>query len=129
MASWITRHGVGSARAVAKFYQAACGAIPFFPPEVQSWMQQVQASGDDLVLQTRTAFSCGFQLDPLDRVGRKERHHYGISKRSFGHPGAGGSHAFGDPESGISFCYLMNQMELSPMPGAKSLDMIRAIYL
>ena len=121
--------GVGSARAVAKFYQAACGAIPFFPPEVQSWMQQVQASGDDLVLQTRTAFSCGFQLDPLDRVGRKERHHYGISKRSFGHPGAGGSHAFGDPESGISFCYLMNQMELSPMPGAKSLDMIRAIYL
>ncbi len=121
--------GVGSARAVAKFYQAACGAISFFPEEVQGWMQQVQSSGFDLVLQTQTAFSCGFQLDPLDRVGRKQRHHYGISKRGFGHPGAGGSHAFGDPDSGISFCYLMNQMELSPMPGVKSLDMIRAIYL
>ncbi len=121
--------GVGSARAVAKFYQAACGAIPFFPIEVQEWMQQVQSSGDDLVLKTRTAFSCGFQLDPLDKVGRKERHHYGISKRGFGHPGAGGSHSFADPDAGISFCYLMNQMELSPMPGVKSLDMVRAIYL
>ena len=121
--------GVGSARAVAKFYQAACGGIDFFPVDVQVWMQQMRCSGHDLILQTQTAFSCGFQLDPLDGVGRKERHHYGISKRSFGHPGAGGSHAFGDPDSKISFCYLMNQMELSPLPGAKSLDMIRAIYL
>ena len=121
--------GVGSARAVAKFYQAACGAISFFPEEVQQWMQQTQSSGHDLILQTQTAFSCGFQLDPLDRVGRKARHHYGISRRGFGHPGAGGSHAFGDPDSGISFCYLMNQMELSPMPGVKCLDMVRAIYL
>ena len=121
--------GVGSARSVAKFYQAACGAIPFFSGDVMNWMQQIRCCGLDLILQTRTAFSCGFQLDPLDQVGRKERHHYGVSKRAFGHPGAGGSHAFGDPESGISFCYLMNQMELSPLPGSKSLDMIRAIYL
>ena len=121
--------GVGSAKAVAKFYQAACGGIEFFPEAVRGWMQGILCSGHDLVLQAPTAFSCGFHLDPLDNVGRKERHHYGISKRGFGHPGAGGSHSFGDPDSKISFCYLMNQMELSPLPGAKSLDMIRAIYL
>ncbi|BDS06278.1 EstA family serine hydrolase [Oceaniferula spumae] len=121
--------GIGTARAVAKFYQAACGAIPFFPAEMMPWIQGVRSSGHDLILQTQTAFSCGFQLDPLDRVGRKQRHHYGISRRAFGHPGAGGSHAFGDPDSGLSFCYLMNQMELSPLPGAKSLRMIAAMYL
>lgn len=121
--------GVGTAQAVAKFYQAACGAITFFPQEVMNWMQTMRCSGHDLILQTETAYSCGFHLDPLDRVGRKQRHHYGLSRSAFGHPGAGGSQAFGDPDSGLSFCYLMNQMELSPLPGAKSLDMIRAMYL
>lgn len=120
--------GVGTARALAGFYQAACGAVPFFSENVRRWMESALVTGDDLILRTRTAFSCGFQLDPLDRFGRKERHHYGLSRRAFGHPGAGGSHAFGDPDSGISFAYVMNQMELSPLPGAKSLDMVRALY-
>ena len=120
--------GVGSARALAKFYQAACGAVEFFSEDIRRWMERVLVSGDDQVLQARTAFSCGFQLDPLDAFGRKERHHYGLSRRAFGHPGAGGSHAFGDPDSGISFAYVMNQMELSPLPGAKSLDMIAAVF-
>ena len=120
--------GIGTARALAKFYQAACGAIAFFSEDVRKWMETAVSMGDDQILQTHTAFSCGFQLDPLDRFGRKERHHYGLSRRAFGHPGAGGSHAFGDPENRISFAYVMNQMELSPLPGAKSLDMIDAVY-
>ena len=120
--------GVGTAQALAKFYQAACGAVEFFSDDVRRWMETMLVAGDDQVLQTRTAFSCGFQLDPLDAFGRKERHHYGLSRRAFGHPGAGGSHAFGDPDSGISFAYVMNQMELSPLPGAKSLDLIKAVF-
>lgn len=121
--------GVGTACALAKFYQAACGAIEFFSPRVREWMGTMRTSGEDRILQTPTAFSCGFQLDPLDAFGRKERHHYGLSRRAFGHPGAGGSHAFGDPDSGLSFAYVMNQMELSPLPKAKCLDMVKAIYV
>lgn len=121
--------GVGTAAAVAKFYQAACGAIDLFSPRVMEWMSAVRCSGNDMVLQTPTAFSCGFQFDPVDGFGRKERHHYGLSRRAFGHPGAGGSHAFGDPELGLSFAYVMNHMELSPLPKAKCLDMIKAIYV
>jgi len=121
--------GIGTAHAVAKFYQAACGEIDFFSAQVREWMGTVRCSGQDKILQTATAFSCGFQLDPLDSFGRKQRHHYGLSRRAFGHPGAGGSHAFGDPENGLSFCYIMNQMELAPLPKAKCLDMIKAIYV
>jgi CubicO group peptidase (beta-lactamase class C family) len=56
------------------------------------------------------------------------RQHYGPSKEAFGHPGAGGSHAYGDPENGISFAYTMNQMDLAVLPGAKSLNMISSLY-
>ena len=121
--------GVGTAAAVAKFYQAACGAIEFFSPQVREWMECTRSSGDDKILCAPTAFSCGFQLDPLDSFGRKTRHHYGLSRRAFGHPGAGGSLAFGDPENGLSFCYVMNQMELCSLPRDKCLDLVKAIYV
>jgi CubicO group peptidase (beta-lactamase class C family) len=119
--------GIGTARSVAKFYQAAGGAIPFFSPKVRVWMNRMQTCGLDRILQARTAFSCGFQMDPLDAVGRKERSHYGRSLRGFGHPGAGGSHAFFDPDSGLSFAYIMNQMEFSPLPGRKTQVLIDAV--
>jgi len=47
---------------------------------------------------------------------------------SFGHPGAGGSHAFADHENQISFGYVMNQMEQSILPNQKSLRLVDAIY-
>ena len=47
---------------------------------------------------------------------------------AFGHPGAGGSHAFADPENKISFAYVMNQMEQSLLPNEKSLRLVDAIY-
>jgi CubicO group peptidase (beta-lactamase class C family) len=34
----------------------------------------------------------------------------GLGPRSFGHPGAGGSLGFADPEAGVGFGYVMNQM-------------------
>lgn len=121
--------GIGTARAVAKFYQAAGGGIAFFSPTVRKWMHTMCSCGPDRILQTRTAFSCGFQMDPLDGSGVKERMHYGLSKRGFGHPGAGGSHAFADPDSGLSFAYVMNQLELSPLPGRKTLDLVRSVCM
>jgi CubicO group peptidase (beta-lactamase class C family) len=47
---------------------------------------------------------------------------------AFGHPGAGGSHAFADPESGISVVYVMNQMQQSFLTKQKSLRLVDAIY-
>jgi CubicO group peptidase (beta-lactamase class C family) len=64
----------------------------------------------------------------VDVQGKKLRELYGPSLQAFGHPGAGGSHALGDPESGLSFAYVMNQMELNVFPGPKSTEMVRALF-
>lgn len=121
--------GVGTASALAKFYQAAIGVIDSpLGENVKRALSTVRCSGEDRVLIQPTAFSCGCQFDPLDAAGGKMRELYGPSPRAFGHPGAGGSHALGDPDSGVSFAYVMNQMELSVMPGPKSLGLVEALF-
>lgn len=121
--------GVGTASALAKFYQAAIGSIPSpLPERVRQALATPRTAGEDRVLLRPTVFTCGAQRDPLDGAGRKLRRIYGPSISAFGHPGAGGSHGFGDPETGISFAYVMNQMNLSVMPGAKCVEMVDALF-
>lgn len=121
--------GIGSASALAKFYQAAIGALESpLNPEARAALGRLQSQADDLVLLRETAFTCGCQMDPVDGAGIKKRRLYGSSVEAFGHPGAGGSHGFGDPSIGLSFAYVMNQMELSVFPGTKCTAMIDALF-
>jgi CubicO group peptidase (beta-lactamase class C family) len=121
--------GVGTASALAKFYQAAIGAIPSpLTSVVRHALATPQVAGEDRVLLRPTVFTCGAQQDPLDAAGKKLRHLYGPSLAAIGHPGAGGSHGFGDPETGISFAYVMNQMDLTVMPGLKCTEMVAALF-
>ncbi|TAG11539.1 MAG: class A beta-lactamase-related serine hydrolase [Verrucomicrobia bacterium] len=121
--------GIGTARSLAKFYQAAIGALPSpLSVNVRRAIATTQIDGDDLVLLEKTAFTCGAQKDPLSASGEKLRELYGPSHDAFGHPGAGGGHAFGDPEHGISFAYTMNHMQLTVMPGVKCHSMVEALY-
>jgi CubicO group peptidase (beta-lactamase class C family) len=121
--------GIGSATALAKFYAmlAKGGELDgrrFFTPETTAQMTTTLISGLDLVFQIPTAFSAGFMKDPPETTRRI----FGPSPLAFGHPGAGGSHAFADPEHGLSFAYVMNQMEQSLLPNEKSLRLVDAIY-
>ena len=76
-----------------------------------------------------TAFSTGFMLDPVDpETGSKLRSLFGTSPRAFGQPGAGGSHGFADPENGISFAYVMNQMRTGILPNEKSTGLVNLMY-
>ena len=121
--------GVGSARALAQFYQAAMGCIESpLTPAIQRALQSKQVQGEDQVLLQTMSFTCGCQQDPLSEVGDKLRTLYGPNQQAFGHPGAGGSHAFADPLTGLSFAYVMNQMALSVMPGPRSTAMVHALY-
>ena len=125
--------GVGTARGLAKFYAmlAEGGALEgrrWFEPQTIDWMTTTLTQGPDRVLLLETAFSAGYMRDPVDAAGRKLRTNFGPSLQAFGHPGAGGSHAFADPENHLSFAYVMNQMEPGILPGAKSLRLIDALY-
>jgi CubicO group peptidase (beta-lactamase class C family) len=121
--------GIGSASALAKFYSmlANGGKLDgqtFFSEETITWMTTTLSDGIDRVFQIPTAFSAGFMKDPRNAMRRM----FGPSPNAFGHPGAGGSHAFADPENGISFAYVMNQMEQSLLPNEKSLRLVHEVY-
>jgi CubicO group peptidase (beta-lactamase class C family) len=121
--------GVGSANSLAKFYAMLANGgqmidRQFFSSKTLGWMTNALTDGIDRVFQIPTAFSAGFMKDSkLAPQGI-----FGNSPPAFGHPGAGGSHAFADPENQIAFAYVMNQMEQSVLPNEKALRLVDAIY-
>jgi CubicO group peptidase (beta-lactamase class C family) len=118
--------GIGSAAGLARFYGLlACGEI--LPAPALAWARHRLVNGPDRILRLPTAFSCGFMLDPLGPDGQKLRHHFGSGHYAFGHPGAGGSHAFADPTRRLGFAYVMNQMALAVLPHERALRLVRAL--
>lgn len=144
--------GIATADGLARFYRLLCAPNEFFNAETLLAVSNPVASGIDEILKVPTAFSAGFMMDPADdradradRADRDDRDDrdapdargakcklrtlFGPSLRAFGQPGAGGSHAFADPEHEISFAYVMNQMEPGLFPNEKSLRLVDAIYV
>ena len=135
--------GIGNANSLAKFYAmlANGGELDgrtFFANQTLHWMGTTLTDGIDRVFQIPTAFSAGFMKDskeakrrifgPNRTGGSQGELAMPVRLGPFGHPGAGGSHAFADPENKISFAYVMNQMEQSLLPNEKSLRLVDAIY-
>lgn len=125
--------GIGSASALAKFYaMLALGGIwrgrRFFSEKTAAWMSARLSQGFDKILQLESSFSAGFMMDPLDEAGRKIRSLMGPSLRAFGHPGAGGSLGFADPDNGIGFGYVMNQMEPGVLPKERAGAIVASLY-
>lgn len=118
--------GFGSASGLATFYGLlAEGALGH--EKSRRELRTRRVDGDDRILRARTSFSGGCMLDPISSTG-KLRHHFGPHPDAFGHPGAGGGHAFADPGEGIGFAYVPNQFELGIFPGPRSLRMVAALY-
>jgi CubicO group peptidase (beta-lactamase class C family) len=125
--------GIASAQALAKFYAmlASGGCMEgqvFFKKQTLEWMSTRLTQGFDLVLQREMSFSAGFMMDPLDGNGCKIRSLLGPSLSAFGHAGAGGSLGFAEPEQGIGFGYVMNQMESGVLPHDRCTSLVRAFY-
>lgn len=117
--------GIASANSLGKFYSIlASGGSPFFSDKTMQWMTTTLTDGIDRVFQIPTAFSAGFMKEARE----SSKKIFAGSNGAFGQPGAGGSHAFGDPENKIAFAYVMNQMEQSVLPNEKSLRLVDSIY-
>lgn len=129
--------GVGSAHGLAQFYAMLAqgghwNGKQLIPENVVRHFEHTLTQENDSVLLTPIAFSTGMMQDPVNEDpesgGGKLRQLYGPSLRAYGHPGAGGSLAFADPENGISFAYVMNQMEVGALPGERVQGLVRALY-
>ncbi len=129
-AGWPALGGIGTAGGLAKFYAMLAGGGAwegkrYFSEELLQRMSVILVSGRDTVFCMDSAFSAGFMKD-VPAAGRRRM--FGRSEKSFGHPGAGGSLAFADPENNLAFAYVMNQMSYGVLPGPKALDMVDALY-
>ncbi len=98
-------NGITNARSLARMYAATIGEIDgvrLVDSATVDTMRAEQVHGEDQSLVLPTRFGYGFMLNaeylPMFGDG------------SFGHYGAGGSLGFADPEAGIGFGYVMNQM-------------------
>ena len=106
-------NGHSDARSLARIYGALAQGGEIDGVDVLS-LEEIdrarveQSYGDDAVLLgLPSRFGLGFMLDlPEHRIVPQSD--------IFGHPGAGGSIGFADPESGIGFGYVMNKMIVPP---------------
>lgn len=120
-------NGHGTAAALARAYGAlALGGtldgVRVLSPESIARASEEQASGPDAVLLgLPMRFGLGFFLtQPLIPLGP--------NPRAFGHPGAGGSIAFADPDARLGFAYVANQMQQGITGDARGFGLIRAAY-
>ena len=119
-------NGHANARALARIYGALArggevdGVRVMGSREIGRCYTE-QSKGQDAVLPLTTRFSLGFMLSQPGVM-------MGPNPHTFGHPGAGGSLGFADPDAKVGFGYAMNQMSneplLDPRPGA----LIEAVY-
>jgi len=116
-------NGVGSARAIARFYGALVGevdGIRLLHPATVASACVVQADGPDRVILFPSCFGLGFALQPMLTPG--------AGARAFGHPGAGGALGFADPEAGLGFGYVTTRMKFDPTGDARTKSLVRAVY-
>lgn len=78
-------------------------------------------AGYDEVLKQPTRFSLGFMLPERGASWSRNPH-------TFGHPGAGGSIGFADPDAEIGFGYTMNKMGLGVESDSRANSLIEAAY-
>jgi CubicO group peptidase (beta-lactamase class C family) len=111
-------NGVANGRALARMYAATVSdvdGIRLLRPDTIRRATVVQSEGMDEVLGWPTNVGLGFALPPS--LGPE------CPPGSFGHPGAGGSLGFADPDTRLGFGYVTSRMKL----GAPAQDRAAAL--
>ncbi|HZR14568.1 MAG TPA: serine hydrolase domain-containing protein [Acidimicrobiia bacterium] len=116
-------NGVATAPALAKLY-AACigdvGGVRILDGDTVARASRVESDGEDVILGIPTRFGLGFSLPPMLSPA--------AGPGAFGHPGAGGSLAFADPDNELAFAYVMNQMQLGLTGDRRTETLVAAVY-
>ena len=121
MASLPSLGAIATADSLAWFYaMLATDGGGIFNDETLETMRTTLAKGPDRVLIDKTSFSAGFMTNEFGV--------YGPSPSAFGHPGAGGSIAFADPEHGFGFAFIPSAMNPGALPGPRTQKLLTALY-
>ncbi|MCK7597002.1 beta-lactamase family protein [Microbulbifer sp. CAU 1566] len=116
-------NGHFSARDLASVYGDLAGDAPnLLPPDVLREATREQSRGQDAILQTDVAFGCGFLKSS------SARDLYFGSDAGFGHPGAGGSIGFADPEAELGFGYVTSRMGQSLFMDQRAVGLLECLY-
>ena len=98
-------NGHGNARALAGFYDGLLQG-KLLDAALLAELTCEHARGEDRTLLTGTRFGLGCMLDQPELANAT----YGLGPQAFGHPGAGGSVGFADPERSLAFGFVTNTL-------------------
>jgi CubicO group peptidase (beta-lactamase class C family) len=120
-------NGMGTARSVAKLYGSAAtgGSDLGLSPSVREALEGPAVPPTmgvrDKVMHFDTSYSLGLGKPTSTFV-------FGSSDRAYGWPGAGGSFGFADPETGIGFGYVMNNMRFAMLDDPRHVALRQALF-
>ncbi|MEB0122719.1 serine hydrolase domain-containing protein [Pseudomonas sp. CCI1.2] len=98
-------NGHGNARSLAGFYTGLLDGR-LLEAELLGELTREHSAGLDKTLLTPTRFGLGCMLDQPQVPNAT----YGLGPKAFGHPGAGGSVGFADPEREVAFGFVTNTL-------------------
>ena len=98
-------NGHGNARSLAGFYTGLLQG-KLLDQALMGEMTREQSVGEDRTLLASTRFGLGCWLDQPDVTNAT----FGMGARAFGHPGAGGSIGFADPDRELAFGFVTNTL-------------------
>ncbi|MFV3410932.1 EstA family serine hydrolase [Pseudomonas nitroreducens] len=98
-------NGHGNARSLAGFYSGLLQG-KLLDDALLAELTREHAVGEDRTLLTCTRFGLGCMLDQPSVANAT----YGLSPQAFGHPGAGGSIGFADPDRQLAFGFVVNTL-------------------
>jgi len=98
-------NGHGNARSLSGFYSGLLDGR-LLEPELLEELTREHSLGQDNTLLTSTRFGLGCMLDQPQVANAT----FGLGAKAFGHPGAGGSIGFADPERDLAFGFVTNTL-------------------
>ncbi|GJM38248.1 MAG: esterase [Acidimicrobiales bacterium] len=115
-------NGITNASSLARMYAATIGSVDgvqLMNDATRTTATEIVTSGNDKCLVMETKFGMGFMCydGVLPLTGPK----------AYGHAGAGGSIGFADPDLGIGYGYVMNQMSGSLVGDPRTMGLTEAV--
>ena len=98
-------NGHGNARSLAGFYSGLLDGR-LLEAEMLDQLTREHSIGEDKTLLAQTRFGLGCMLDQPNVPNAT----FGLGPKAFGHPGAGGSIGFADPDREVAFGFVTNTL-------------------